>query len=164
MRGRVGSRFHFFRNRNRRNLGTGNTQTLNLSFSFLSVNNKKREPISPSFFPLVHSCFATLWFFPLLCGSVHLVVLDILFLSATLWFSFESFAITNAGRGSATIIQQLRNIITQVEENIGKFAKKGLTPSQIGVILRDSHGIAQVKSITGSKILRILKAHDYSNI
>ncbi|XP_039169347.1 40S ribosomal protein S13-like [Eucalyptus grandis] len=81
-----------------------------------------------------------------------------------LWFSFESFAITNAGHGSATIIQQLRNIITQVEENISKFARKGLTPSQIGVILRDSHGIAQVKSMTGSKILRILKAHDYSNI
>jgi hypothetical protein len=51
-----------------------------------------------------------------------------------------------------------RNLI-QVEENICKFAKKGLTPSQIGVILRDSHGIAQVKSVTGSKILRILKAH-----
>ncbi|KAE9460056.1 hypothetical protein C3L33_08085, partial [Rhododendron williamsianum] len=46
-----------------------------------------------------------------------------------------------------------------VEENICKFAKKGMTPSQIGVILRDSHGIAQVKSVTGSKILRILKAH-----
>ncbi|KAL4562800.1 hypothetical protein LXL04_026831 [Taraxacum kok-saghyz] len=46
-----------------------------------------------------------------------------------------------------------------VEENICKFAKKGLTPSQIGVILRDSHGIAQVNSVTGSKILRILKGH-----
>ncbi|KAF5733443.1 hypothetical protein HS088_TW17G00987 [Tripterygium wilfordii] len=46
-----------------------------------------------------------------------------------------------------------------VDENICKFAKKGLTPSQIGVILRDSHGIAQVKSVTGNKILRILKAH-----
>jgi small subunit ribosomal protein S13e len=30
-------------------------------------------------------------------------------------------------------------------------------PSQIGVVLRDSHGIAQVKSITGQKILRVLK-------
>jgi hypothetical protein len=50
-------------------------------------------------------------------------------------------------------------LIFQVEENICKFAKKGLTPSQIGVILRDSHGIAQVKSVTGSKILRVLKAH-----
>ena len=34
---------------------------------------------------------------------------------------------------------------------------KGLTPSQIGVILRDSHGVAQVTHVTGSKILRILK-------
>ena len=34
-----------------------------------------------------------------------------------------------------------------------------MSPSQIGVILRDSHGIAQVKSVTGNKILRILKAH-----
>ncbi|KAJ3672523.1 hypothetical protein LUZ60_007244 [Juncus effusus] len=48
---------------------------------------------------------------------------------------------------------------TDVEESICKFAKKGMTPSQIGVILRDSHGIAQVRSVTGSKILRILKAH-----
>nr|CAN68284.1 hypothetical protein VITISV_010941 [Vitis vinifera] len=46
-----------------------------------------------------------------------------------------------------------------LEDNICKFAKKGLTPSQIGVILRDSHGIAQVKSVTGSKILRVLKGH-----
>merc|ERR1712031_24543 len=35
----------------------------------------------------------------------------------------------------------------------------GLTPSQIGVILRDSHGIAQVSHVTGSKILRLLKKH-----
>ncbi|CAA0836719.1 40S ribosomal protein S13-2 [Striga hermonthica] len=53
----------------------------------------------------------------------------------------------------------LKTSSQDVEENICKFAKKGLTPSQIGVILRDSHGIAQVKSVTGSKILRILKAH-----
>ena len=45
----------------------------------------------------------------------------------------------------------------QVEELVIKLAKKGLTPSQIGVILRDQHGIAQVKSVTGTKTLRILK-------
>jgi len=45
-----------------------------------------------------------------------------------------------------------------VKEEIGKFAKKGLTPSQIGVVLRDSQGIPQVQAVTGSKILRILKA------
>ena len=32
----------------------------------------------------------------------------------------------------------------EVKEQIFKLAKKGLTPSQIGVILRDSHGVAQV--------------------
>merc|ERR1712077_1283 len=44
-----------------------------------------------------------------------------------------------------------------VKEQIFKLAKKGLTPSQIGVILRDSHGVAQVRFVTGNKILRILK-------
>ncbi len=44
-----------------------------------------------------------------------------------------------------------------MKEEIFKSAKKGMTPSAIGVVLRDSLGIAQVNSITGSKILRILK-------
>uniref|UniRef100_A0A2K6R3Y8 Small ribosomal subunit protein uS15 n=1 Tax=Rhinopithecus roxellana TaxID=61622 RepID=A0A2K6R3Y8_RHIRO len=43
-------------------------------------------------------------------------------------------------------------------DDIYKLAKKGLTPSQIGVILRDSHGVAQVRFVTGNKILRILKS------
>merc|ERR1712117_464993 len=38
----------------------------------------------------------------------------------------------------------------------------GLKPSQIGVILRDSHGVAQVRFVTGNKILRILKAKGLS--
>ena len=42
-------------------------------------------------------------------------------------------------------------------DTIVKLAKKGNSPSQIGVTLRDTVGIPQVKSITGSKILRILK-------
>mmetsp|Transcript_11585 Transcript_11585/g.28378 ORF Transcript_11585/g.28378 Transcript_11585/m.28378 type:complete len:152 (+) Transcript_11585:64-519(+) len=46
---------------------------------------------------------------------------------------------------------------TEVTEQITKLARKGMTPSQIGVLLRDSNGIPQVSSITGSKILRILK-------
>merc|ERR1712000_131743 len=46
----------------------------------------------------------------------------------------------------------------QVVDNICKLARKGATPSQIGVILRDSHGVAQVKVVTGNKILRILKS------
>ena len=45
----------------------------------------------------------------------------------------------------------------EVEASVCRLAKKGLTPSQIGVMLRDQKGIGQVKAITGSKILRILK-------
>merc|ERR1711991_1029984 len=47
----------------------------------------------------------------------------------------------------------------EVSDHICKLARKGLTTSQIGVVLRDSHGIAQVKNVTGTKILRILKAN-----
>ena len=32
-----------------------------------------------------------------------------------------------------------------------------MTPSQIGIVLRDSYGVAQVKAVTGNKIVRILK-------
>ena len=46
----------------------------------------------------------------------------------------------------------------EVKTEIIKSAKKGLTPSQIGVILRDSQGVPSVQSITGQKILRILRA------
>jgi len=46
----------------------------------------------------------------------------------------------------------------EVADHVCKLAKKGLTPSQIGVILRDSHGIGQVKNVTGQKVLRILKS------
>ena len=45
-----------------------------------------------------------------------------------------------------------------VKEEVLKHAKKGMTPSQIGVYLRDSMGIPQVRGITGNKILRLLKA------
>ena len=43
-------------------------------------------------------------------------------------------------------------------QQIVKLARKGVTPSQIGATLRDSHGIAQVRFVTGNKILRILKS------
>lgn len=42
-------------------------------------------------------------------------------------------------------------------DKICKAARKGQTPSQIGIILRDQDGIAQVNSITKNKILRILR-------
>ena len=56
----------------------------------------------------------------------------------------------------------LKATAPNVVDQITKMAKKGHTPSQIGVILRDSHGIAQVKAVTGSKILRIMKSQGES--
>ncbi|TVY94488.1 40S ribosomal protein S13-1 [Lachnellula willkommii] len=44
----------------------------------------------------------------------------------------------------------LKTTPEQVVDQICKLAKKGATPSQIGVVLRDSHGIAQVKVVTDS--------------
>lgn len=55
-------------------------------------------------------------------------------------------------------LQWLKTTSEDVKEQIYKLAKKGLTPSKIGVILRDSHGVAQTRFVTSNKILRILKA------
>merc|ERR1712167_465398 len=46
---------------------------------------------------------------------------------------------------------------TDLVEQICKLARKGSSPSQIGVLLRDQYGIPQVKGVTRSKILRVLK-------
>ncbi|KAK7685535.1 ribosomal 40S subunit protein S13 [Cerrena zonata] len=53
----------------------------------------------------------------------------------------------------------LKTTPEDVVDHIAKLARKGLTPSQIGVTLRDSHGIPQVRFVTGNKILRILKTN-----
>eukprot|EP01006_Ploeotia_vitrea_P036987 TRINITY_DN66079_c8_g1_i1.p1 TRINITY_DN66079_c8_g1~~TRINITY_DN66079_c8_g1_i1.p1 ORF type:complete len:173 (+),score=13.85 TRINITY_DN66079_c8_g1_i1:64-519(+) len=45
----------------------------------------------------------------------------------------------------------------EVIDYIVRLAKKGVRPSVIGQQLRDSHGVGLVKSVTGRKILRILK-------
>ena len=57
-----------------------------------------------------------------------------------------------------TVPTWLKLTSEDVKDQIFKLSKKGLTPSQIGVILRDSHGVAQVRFVTGNKILRILKS------
>ena len=58
----------------------------------------------------------------------------------------------------------LKTTPDDVVDHITKLARKGLTPSQIGVTLRDSHGIPQVRFVTGNKILRILKSNGASNL
>ncbi len=45
----------------------------------------------------------------------------------------------------------------EVEALILKLAKEGKTPSQIGLVLRDTYGIPDVKATTHKKILGILK-------
>ncbi|KAI4733309.1 hypothetical protein E4T50_16133, partial [Aureobasidium sp. EXF-12298] len=45
----------------------------------------------------------------------------------------------------------LKTTPEQVVDQICKLARKGATPSQIGVVLRDSHGVAQVKVVTDSE-------------
>jgi small subunit ribosomal protein S13e len=64
------------------------------------------------------------------------------------------------GKGiSASAVPYSRSVPTwfksspeQIVDNICKLAKKGATPSQIGVVLRDSHGVAQVKVVTGESM------------
>ena len=53
----------------------------------------------------------------------------------------------------------LKSTTEEATELICKLAKKGLTPSQVGAVLRDSHGIGQVKALTGSKVVRLLRAN-----
>ncbi|XP_037040888.1 40S ribosomal protein S13 [Bradysia coprophila] len=57
-----------------------------------------------------------------------------------------------------TVPSWLKLNADDVKEQIKKLGKKGMTPSQIGIILRDSHGVAQVRFVSGNKILRIMKS------
>nr|AOZ56147.1 ribosomal protein S15P/S13E [uncultured korarchaeote] len=45
----------------------------------------------------------------------------------------------------------------EVEELVVNLARKGVPPSKIGVILRDTYGIPLVKLVTGKKINKILE-------
>lgn len=53
----------------------------------------------------------------------------------------------------------LKTATREVVKQVCGLARKGMKPSTIGMQLRDSMGIAQVKNVTGRKILRILKHH-----
>lgn len=48
----------------------------------------------------------------------------------------------------------------EIEELIVKYSKEGLTPSQIGLKLRDQHSIPLVKPITKKSVGEILKEND----
>eukprot|EP00019_Armaparvus_languidus_P011715 CAMPEP_0168586832 /NCGR_PEP_ID=MMETSP0420-20121227/4516_1 /TAXON_ID=498008 /ORGANISM="Pessonella sp." /LENGTH=151 /DNA_ID=CAMNT_0008621993 /DNA_START=29 /DNA_END=484 /DNA_ORIENTATION=- len=46
----------------------------------------------------------------------------------------------------------------EVSDKICKLSRKGLRPSEIGVLLRDQYGVGQITNVTGSKVLRILRS------
>ena len=47
----------------------------------------------------------------------------------------------------------------EVEQLIVELARRGFTPSMIGIILRDQYGIPLVKQILGKKITQVLAEH-----
>ncbi|MEM0349463.1 MAG: 30S ribosomal protein S15 [Candidatus Caldarchaeum sp.] len=48
----------------------------------------------------------------------------------------------------------------EVESLVVKYAKEGMPPSMIGVVLRDQHGVPLVKTVTGKTVLQILEEHN----
>jgi small subunit ribosomal protein S15 len=49
---------------------------------------------------------------------------------------------------------------TEIEELVVKYSKEGLTPSQIGIKLRDQHSIPLIKPITKKSMDQILEEND----
>lgn len=47
---------------------------------------------------------------------------------------------------------------SEVEEFVAKLAKEGHSTSEIGILLRDQHGVPSVKQVTGKSIAQILSA------
>ncbi|MEM1978063.1 MAG: 30S ribosomal protein S15 [Candidatus Caldarchaeum sp.] len=48
----------------------------------------------------------------------------------------------------------------EIEPLVVKYAKEGLPPSMIGVVLRDQHGVPLIKPITGKTVLQILEENN----
>lgn len=44
-----------------------------------------------------------------------------------------------------------------VADKVCKYARKGWSPSAIGVLLRDQHGVGLICNVTNTKVLRILR-------
>jgi len=52
---------------------------------------------------------------------------------------------------------------SEVEVLVNKLAKSGLSQSMIGITLRDSYGIPDVKKITGKSIVKILRENNLTH-
>ena len=57
------------------------------------------------------------------------------------------------------LVSKIKPDPKKVEELVVKLGKEGLSTSMIGMVLRDSYGIPDVKGATGKKILKILEEH-----
>lgn len=66
----------------------------------------------------------------------------------------KSHSIRPVSMGSPSWISQNP---TEIEELVAKYAKEGLSPSQIGIKLRDQHAIPLVKPITKKTVMQILE-------
>ena len=69
----------------------------------------------------------------------------------------KSGSVRPVKRGKPTWLEHSPKVVEQL---VLKLAKTELSPSMVGLILRDSYGIPDVKAITGKKILQILKEHN----
>ncbi|RLG91643.1 MAG: 30S ribosomal protein S15, partial [Thermoprotei archaeon] len=49
---------------------------------------------------------------------------------------------------------------SDIELLVVELAKKGYTPSMIGIILRDQYGVPLVKQVTGKKLTQILEKYN----
>lgn len=65
-----------------------------------------------------------------------------------------SSAVTPFKRRTARWVAHTPRTITDL---IVTMAKKGLSPSQIGVAIRDREAVPSIKLLTGQKIVRLLK-------
>merc|ERR1711974_342983 len=79
------------------------------------------------------------------------------------WFACTAKGIAGSAipykRTPASWVKNDPKSVANIIDTACKLAKKGWHPSKIGIYLRDSEGIAQFSSFTGSKILRVLRAN-----
>ncbi|RLG53212.1 MAG: 30S ribosomal protein S15 [Thermoproteota archaeon] len=67
---------------------------------------------------------------------------------------------SHSNRPPPTVVPNWTRIkAAEIEEIIVDLAKRGVPPSQIGLILRDSYGVPLVKRVLGVKLTRILEKH-----
>lgn len=68
-----------------------------------------------------------------------------------------------AGKANVGTASAAKAVKAQKPENVVvELAKKGESPSRIGIILRDQHGVGSVKEATGKKMGKLLKENEFT--